>query len=210
MFGKKLLWLTLGLALGSAAFAEDAQTGTAATTSAAAAASASADDDAKSREYFTDLELVTQDGETVRFYSDVLRDQVVLINFIFTNCQDACPMMTRMLTQVETLLGEDRDKVRFVSISVDPERDSPAAMKEFAKKHGADHEGWVFLTGDPDRVNFVVKRLGQYTEEAEAHSTLMLAANVKENHWRKVPPMVPPPGIAQILRDLVESQSVLQ
>ena len=146
----------------------------------------------------------------MRFYTDVLRNRVVLINFIFTNCQDACPMMTRMLTQVETLLGEDRSKVEFVSISIDPERDSPAAMKEFAKKHGADHEGWVFLTGEPDRVNYIVKKLGQYTDEVEAHSTLMLAANVKEQHWKKVPPMVPPPGIAAILREMVEPQAAVQ
>jgi len=210
MFRKQLFSLILGLALGGAALAEEAKTAVVPAPSAPAAAATSAQDDAKSREYFTDLELVTQDGETVRFYTDVLRNRVVLINFIFTNCQDACPMMTRMLTQVETLLGEDRAKVQFVSISIDPERDSPAAMKEFAKKHGADHEGWVFLTGEPDRVNYIVKKLGQHSDEVEAHSTLMLAANVGQKHWKKVPPMVPPPGIAAILRELVEPQSVLQ
>ena len=208
MFAKQLFWLALGLALGGGAAAEGAQTRTAVASDAPTVAAADAD--AKAREYFTDLELVTQDGEPVRFYTDVLRNRVVLINFIFTNCQDACPMMTRMLTQVETLLGEDRSKVEFVSISIDPERDSPAAMKEFAKKHGADHEGWVFLTGEPDRVNYIVKKLGQYTDEVEAHSTLMLAANVKEQHWKKVPPMVPPPGIAAILREMVEPQAAVQ
>jgi len=209
MLGKQLLWLTLGLALGGGALAEPTQTAVASDAPTVARAAAE-DDDAKAREYFTDLELVTQDGEKVRFYTDVLRNRVVLINFMFTNCQDACPMMTRMLTQVETLLGEDRSKVELVSISIDPERDSPAAMKEFAKKHGADHEGWVFLTGEPDRVNYIVKKLGQYTDEVEAHSTLMLAGNVREMHWKKVPPMVPPSGIAEILRQMMEPQSVVQ
>ena len=208
MSGRRWFWGALGLALSGAVLAAEADAPVSATTGQPGAGEA-VDPEAKARNYFTDLELVTQDGETVRFYSDVLRNRVVLVNFVFTNCEDACPMMTRMLTQVETLLGEDRGAVLFVSMSIDPERDSPAAMKAFARKNGADHENWVFLTGEPERVNFIVKRLGQYTEEVEAHSTLLLAGNVGRAHWKKIPPMVPPEGIAQTLRELVEPQGMV-
>jgi cytochrome oxidase Cu insertion factor (SCO1/SenC/PrrC family) len=167
------------------------------------AAAAPAGGDEKERNYFTDLPVVTQNGETLRFYSDVLKDEVVLISFIFTNCQDACPLITSKLVQTRTVLGEGMaDKVRFISLSVDPERDTPEAMKKFAEKLGADQPNWLFLTGEKGNLETIVKRLGQYNDEVDAHSTLLIAGNVKEKHWAKIPPTVPPPGIAMRLRDL--------
>jgi cytochrome oxidase Cu insertion factor (SCO1/SenC/PrrC family) len=169
---------------------------------------AAADDTAaedKARSYFTDLEVIDQNGERLRFYSDVLKDRVVLINFIFTNCPDACPLMTQKLIQTRALLVDAvRDDVWFVSISIDPERDTPEAMKTFAEKQGADQERWIWLTGSKQNLDFIVKRLGQYTDEVEAHSTLMLAANTRTRHWTRVMPMVPPAGIAQQMRALAE------
>jgi cytochrome oxidase Cu insertion factor (SCO1/SenC/PrrC family) len=129
----------------------------------------------------------------------------VLINFIFTNCPDACPLMTQKLIQTRALLVDAvRDDVWFVSISIDPERDTPEAMKTFAEKQGADQERWIWLTGSKQNLDFIVKRLGQYTDEVEAHSTLMLAANTRTRHWTRVMPMVPPAGIAQQMRALAE------
>jgi cytochrome oxidase Cu insertion factor (SCO1/SenC/PrrC family) len=169
----------------------------------AAAAAAKAKEDS-AREYFTDLELLTQDGEKVRFYTDVLKDKVVVISFIFTNCQDACPMMTRKLTLVRDMLDHKLTKpLWFVSLSVDPERDTPEALKKFAKDNKVDHDGWVFLTGEPQKLNYIIRKLGQYTEEVEAHSTLVLAGNVNEAHWIKIPPMIPPEAIAERLRGLM-------
>ena len=159
----------------------------------------------KARNYFTDLEVVDQNGKRLRFYSDVLKDRIVLINFIFTNCQDACPLMTHKLKQVRSLMAESiKDQVWFVSISVDPERDTPEAMKAFATKQGVDESHWLFLTGPKQNLDFIVKRLGQYTPEVEAHSTLMLAGNDRTRHWTRVMPMVPPDGVAEQLRALAE------
>jgi len=160
--------------------------------------------EAASREYFSDTYLLNQDGEEVRFYTDVLKDQIVVINFIFTNCQGACPMMTQKLRMARDQLGEDAGKkVRFVSISIDPTRDTPAAMREFASKQHADGD-WVFLTGVPDNVDYVVKKLGQYFPDVEEHSTLMIAGNVKTRLWMKIPPQVPPAGVAEKLRELID------
>jgi cytochrome oxidase Cu insertion factor (SCO1/SenC/PrrC family) len=130
---------------------------------------------------------------------------VVLINFIFTNCPDACPMVTHKLMQVRNLMVESiKDDVWFISISVDPERDTPQAMKEFATKQGVDESRWLFLTGEKKNLEYIVKQLGQYTQEVEAHSTLMLAGNDRTRHWTRVMPMVPPDGVAQQLRALAE------
>ena len=154
----------------------------------------------KARNYFTNLEVIDQDGQRLRFYDDVLKDKVVAINFVFTNCQGACPLMTRQLTLVRDMLGSVGEDVHFVSISIDPVRDTPAAMKEFAETHDADQDGWLFVTGDPDNLARIVKKLGQFTDEVEAHSTLLLAANVRTAHWTKIPPNVPPNGVVERLR----------
>ena len=159
----------------------------------------------KARKFFTDLEVVDQNGNKLRFYSDVLKGRVVLINFIFTNCPDACPMMTHKLMQVRSMMVPAiKDDVWFISVSVDPERDTPEAMKAFAEKQGVDESRWLFLTGSKENLTHIVKKLGQYTQEVEAHSTLMLAGNDRTRHWTRVMPMVPPEGVAQQLRALAE------
>jgi len=161
--------------------------------------------DAKARDYFTNLEVIDQDGNRLRFYDDVLKDKVVAINFIFTNCQGACPLMTRNMTMVRDMLGAELGTdIHFVSISIDPVRDTPAAMKEFAETHDADQDGWRFVTGDPGNLEYIVKKLGQYNDDVEAHSTLLLAANVRTAHWTKIPPNVPPNGVVERLRLLIE------
>jgi len=162
----------------------------------------------KARNYFSNLEVIDQDGQTLRFYDDLLKDKVVVINFIFTNCQGACPLMTQNLTMVRDMLGVTLgQEIHFVSISIDPIRDTPAAMKEFAETHYADQAGWRFVTGNQDNLEYIVKKLGQYSEEVEAHSTLLLAANVRTAHWTKIPPNVPPNGVVQRLRTLIEEDA---
>jgi cytochrome oxidase Cu insertion factor (SCO1/SenC/PrrC family) len=162
-------------------------------------------DEQEARQYFTDLPLVDQDGKSVRFYTDVLKDKVVLISFVYTQCKDACPLLTHKLTLVRDMMeGQIGNPIQFVSISLDPQRDTPAALKKFARTHNADHAGWVFLTGEPKNIERIVKKLGQYTADLQSHSTLMLAGNVKTARWAKIPPMVPPAGIAEKLRMLAE------
>ena len=185
----------MALAATPSAFAESADSATAA---------ASKQEEERARSYFTNLELINQDGETVRFFDDVLKDKVVVINFIFTNCEGACPLITQKLTLVrDRMEGQIGDPLRFVSLSLDPARDTPAAMKEFAKTHHADHDGWVFLTGKPENLEYIIKRLGQYTNDVEAHSTMMLAGNVSAAHWMKILPHEQPPAIAEKLRLLI-------
>lgn len=162
----------------------------------------------KAREYFTNLEVIDQDGNRLRFYDDVLSGKVVVINFIFTNCQGACPLMTQNLKMVRDMLGVELGKdIHFVSISIDPVRDTPAAMKEFAEKQYADEDGWRFVTGDPDNLEYIVKKLGQYNDDVEAHSTLLIAANVRTAHWTKIAPNIPPNGVVDRLRGLIEEDA---
>ena len=160
------------------------------------------------RNYFSDLEVVTQDGGRVRFFSDVLKGYVVVISFVHTQCKNACPLITQKLTLVRDLLdGQLGQPLQFVSISLNPAQDTPAAMKAFAKRHEADHEGWVFLTGPLDHINQIIRKLGQYTEDLDDHSTIILAGNVDRAHWTKIPPNAMPDAIAAKVRELMANGS---
>ena len=157
------------------------------------------------RAYFTDTLLLTQDGRPVQFYSDVLKDRVVLLNVVYTNCKDACPLITRKLKEVRAALGEPlASKVHFISISSDPENDSPQALKAFAAKNEAADPNWTFLTGDKPSVDFVLARLGQLGETVEGHSTLLIAGDVGAKRWSKIRPDAAPVAIAERLKLLTD------
>lgn len=160
-------------------------------------------DDAGRRAWFTDLPLITQDTRRVKFYTDVLKDKVVLLSFIFTSCDEACPLMMKTFFDVQTLLGDRAGKEVFmVSISVDPETDTPEALKAYGERYRAG-PGWTFLTGEKRNVDWVVYKLGQYRKEIEDHSTLFLLGDVRNGRWRKIPASTPPEAIVLDIETLL-------
>jgi protein SCO1/2 len=93
--------------------------------------------------------------------------RVVAVTFIYTLCTDTCPALTPMMSFVQDRLGPDfGTKVAFVSITVDPERDTPQVLKEYARAFGADLGGWAFLTGAPDAIREVTRRYGVFAAPA--------------------------------------------
>jgi protein SCO1 len=161
------------------------------------------------REYFGESELVTQDGRKVHFYSDMLKDRVTVVNVIYTNCKDACPLITARLNEVRRELGElFGTRVFFVSISSDPERDTPQALKKFAQAQHADAAGWTFLTGSRPDIDRVLGKLGQAAQSAEDHSTLLLILDVDAKRMRKVLPHMPAPFIAEHVRQIAFAEKV--
>lgn len=152
--------------------------------------------------YFGDDPLIDQNGVPHRFVSDLLSNHVVLINVIFTRCQDACPMQTQKLQAVRRQLGEHfGSHIAFLSLSVDPQRDDPAALKAFAEKQKADIPGWKFLTAEEAVMAKILGRLNQWTDDPNNHSTLLVAGNVRTAHWVKLRPDSSPERIvADLLR----------
>ena len=111
-------------------------------------------------DYFPNVPLTTQDGTTVRFYDDLLKGKKVAINLIYTTCKRECPLETARLVQVQRLLGDRVGKdLFFYSISIDPERDTPAVLKAYAEKFHVG-PGWLFLTGKTDDITLIAKKLG--------------------------------------------------
>lgn len=80
-----------------------------------------------------------------------LEGKVWIANFMFTTCAGICPMMSQNIASIQNALGKEED-IRLVSISVNPEQDTPEAMKTYAKKYNADPSKWYFLTGDREEI----------------------------------------------------------
>ena len=99
--------------------------------------------------------LLNQEGN--RFDSTTLHGKVVVLNFIFTTCTDVCPLFTANLAQLQRTLKNEQGNVFFVSISTDPEVDSPKVLKSYAQRYGADFQNWAFLTGSEAQLQQVWK-----------------------------------------------------
>ena len=135
--------------------------------------------------YFPNLPVVTQDGKTLRFYDDLLKGKIVVINFIYTSCQDICPIATARLAQVEEKLGEQMGRdFFFISMTVDPERDTPARLKEYADAFGAG-PGWFFLTGKPEDIRAINYKLGERSRKLSEHRNEVVLANEPEGQFQR-------------------------
>jgi len=152
------------------------------------------------RTWFTDTPLQDQNGQTLRFYSDALQNRIVLLNVIFTSCNDACPLITRKLKEVREALGDQADGVTFISLTSDPLRDTPAVLKAYTLKQGVDDPHWLFLTGDKAQIDLVLSRIGQIVPTPEQHSTQLIVGDVANKRWSKIRPDAPAAAIAQRLQ----------
>jgi protein SCO1/2 len=125
-----------------------------------------------------DVKLVNAEGATVPLRSELAeQDKPVILNFIFTTCGAICPVMSATFSQVQDSLGEARDAVRMVSISIDPEQDTPDALKAYAGKYGAGPQ-WQMLTGSLDDSIAVQRAFGVYRGDKMSHqpATFLRAA----------------------------------
>ena len=156
--------------------------------------------------YFSDVELINQNGEKMRFYSDVLKNKVVIINSFFTTCTSACPPMNRNLEKVQEALGDRLGKTAFlVSITVDPETDTPPRLKEYSQRFHA-REGWIFLTGKKENVDWALYKLGQYVEKKEEHLTVLIIGNEPKGLWKKAFALGKPEELVKIVEDVINNR----
>ena len=160
--------------------------------------SAQAEDEAAQR-YFTNTELVDQNGTPRRFYADLIRGRKVLINFAFTSCKGVCPTMTANLAKVQKLLGKRvGTEVNILTITVDPVNDTPAALKRYAEQFKAG-PCWYFLGGAPENVNAVLKKLGGLAPRPEEHSAVLLIGDAATGYWVKTAAVDRPESIVALI-----------
>jgi cytochrome oxidase Cu insertion factor (SCO1/SenC/PrrC family)/cytochrome c2 len=144
--------------------------------------------------YFPNVPLITHEGDTVHFFDDLIRDNVVVINFIYTSCPDTCPLETAQLVRVQRLLGDRVGKdVFFYSISIDPQHDTPSVLRAYKQKFGAK---WPFLTGKKADIVKLRKKLGLYIKEIQDgsnnHNVNMIIGNQATGRWMKRSPFENP------------------
>jgi protein SCO1 len=158
---------------------------------------------AAAREYFTDVRLVTQNGDSVRLYSDLLKGKVVVIDTFFGTCTGSCPRMSGLFAGLQDRLGDQLGKnVFLLSFSVDPETDTPEKLKEYAEQFHA-KPGWLFLTGKKENVDFALSKLGPKLARKEDHMTMFIVWNGTTGLIKKVP--FSPTTTADLLHNVVES-----
>jgi protein SCO1/2 len=151
-----------------------------------------------------DRMLVDHNGEDVQFVTDVIGDNIVVMDFVYTTCTTICPVLSALFTQVQGKLGgQVGDDVRLVSMSVDPIRDTPQRLNAYSAKHRAG-EGWVWLTGNKPAVDDVLTGLGAYTSNFEDHPSMVLIGDGRTGEWKRLFGFPNPDRIVQIVNDMRE------
>jgi protein SCO1 len=154
--------------------------------------------------YFPNIELVTQDGAKVKFYDDLLKDKIVVLNLMYANCEGVCPTITSNLMNVRKILREEvNHDVYIYSLTLKPEEDSPAALKEYARMHRIEDPHWLFLTGKPDDVDQLRHLLGfadpnpEIDRDKSKHSGMLRYGNEARAIWGTCQGSGEPSWIAQ-------------
>src|SRR5499427_8669200 len=136
--------------------------------------------------YFPNVPVIDQNGRTLNFYDDVIKGRIVVISFIYTSCQDLCPLTTAKMAQLEDKLdGAVGRDLFFISMSVDPENDTPERMKAFADAFGAG-PGWLFLTGKMEDIRAINYKLGDRSDRSlSQHRNQIVLGNDATGDWQR-------------------------
>jgi protein SCO1/2 len=154
--------------------------------------------------YFPDVDLVTGAGEKVRFYDDLIKDKIVILNLMYARCNGVCPVTTANLIQVRKILRAEIDHEIFIySLTLKPEEDSPAELRAYARMHDIDDPHWMFLTGKPADVDLLRHKLGfadpnpEVDRDKSRHSGMLRYGNEPMSIWGTCQGSADPEWIAQ-------------
>ena len=153
--------------------------------------------------HIPDVLLLDQDGQEVRFYSDLISGRVVAVNFIFTTCTTVCLPMGAIFTKVQRELGDrvGRD-VDLISVSVDPVTDTPERLKAWSQRLGAG-TGWTLVTGSKPEVDNLLKSLEVFTPDFADHSPTVLIVNARVGSWKRAYGLAPAAKLSQLIEEMI-------
>ena len=149
-------------------------------------------------DYFPNTILTDHNGKQWKFFDDLIEGKVVVINFIYTTCPDVCPLETAQLVGVSGVLGDRVGKdVHFLTITIDPEHDTPEVMKDYRRRYKAN---WPFYTGDKQEIINLRRKLGLYIEDLGGgennHNVSLIIGNQTTGRWMKRTPFENPHVLA--------------
>jgi len=153
-----------------------------------------------------DRTLRDQEGRSVGFAREVVGDDVVVMDFVFTHCGTVCPVLSAKMARLQQLLGDRLGKgVRLVTLSLDPLRDTPERMKAWGAKFKAGPH-WQLLTGPQADQEAVLRGLGAYVADVAQHPPMILVGDGKAGRWTRVNGFPDPQKVAALVEELLASR----
>jgi cytochrome oxidase Cu insertion factor (SCO1/SenC/PrrC family) len=153
-----------------------------------------------------DVQVVTQNGERLHFNSELLKGRVAIVTGFFTSCTSMCPITQESLAHVAKLLGPRLGKdVIIVSLSVDPENDTPARMKAWAEKFNIG-PGWTLASGNKADVQLLLKSLGLAVDLPQRHQSLLMIGGANSG-WVRISSWAPAEKLAKLADSLSEAKA---
>jgi protein SCO1 len=152
------------------------------------------------------VRLVRDDGKAVSLPEEMNDGRPVVLNFIFTTCSSICPLMSQTLAQFDRALGADRDKVHLMSISIDPEEDTPARLREYARKFHAGPE-WQHYTGTPEASLAAQRAFNVWRGDKMSHAPIILLRAAPGKPWLRIQGFVTPSELLQQYRRQLEQSA---
>ncbi len=132
-----------------------------------------------------DVELIAEDNSVIRFAELLHTDQPIMLNFIFTTCTTICPVLSASFRQVQDLMGSQANEVLMISVSIDPEYDTPEKLADYAERFSAG-EQWTFLTGQIDDVVRVEKAFDIFRGSKTNHEPVTLIRSADNAEWVRI------------------------
>lgn len=152
---------------------------------------------AKHSDRIPDVELVTHDEKPVRFYEDLVKDRIVIVNFMYATCENICLPIAQNLSRVHEELGDRMGRdILILSLTIDSDVDNPAALRKYIARNGGEKDGWLYLTGAYDDIDRVRRSLGVYDldpvidADKSEHSGLITFGNDRTDRWAALPALM--------------------
>ena len=158
------------------------------------------DSSAFSSSRIPDVKVYDQNGNRLNFYTDLIKNKTVAINFIFTTCTTICPPLTATFRRVQQDLREASLNVQLISISVDPSTDTPERLRDFAAKFKAG-PGWTFVTGDKTEIESLLQALGASVANKNDHTPMILVGNDMTGYWTRTYGLSPPTTLVKLIAE---------
>lgn len=162
-----------------------------------------ADKYAFSSSQIPNVKVYDQNGQTLNFYSDLIKDRKVAINFIFTTCTNVCPVLTATFRRIQVELEKSQADIKLISVSVDPTIDTPERLREFATKFKAG-PGWTFVTGEKTEIDSLLQRLGVGIRNKNDHTSMILIGNDPADVWTRTYGLSSPSLLIKVITETAD------
>jgi len=149
-----------------------------------------------------DVVMVRQDDKKLVFSKELDDGRPVIMNFVFVSCSAICPMLSHVFSKVQNKLDKDGQKVHLMSISIDPESDTPATLTEYAKKFAAG-SSWDFYTGTREASIALQKAFNVYRGDKMNHTSVILMRAKPGKPWLRVEGFLSPDAVISEYRNMI-------